>query len=73
MLWRGFGDKFLGYPLITDSVHHVSEVLKTLRFHFMPKVNDSMSLLQTQWQCLKLLEIYKETVNVFRRTKLYNL
>ena len=48
MLWRGFDDKFLGYPLITDSVHHVSEVLKTLRFHFMPKVNDSMSLLQTQ-------------------------
>ena len=33
MLQRGFDDKFLGHPLITDSVHHASEVLKTLRFH----------------------------------------
>ena len=24
MLRRGFDDKFLGYPLITDSVHHAS-------------------------------------------------
>ena len=48
MLQRGFDDKFLGYPLITDSVHHASEVLKTLRFaYFMLKVNDSMSLLQS--------------------------
>ena len=47
MLRRGFDDKFLGYPLITDSVHHASEVLKTLRFPYMPKVNDSTSLLQT--------------------------
>ena len=47
MLRRGFDDKFLGYPLITDSVHHASEVLKTLRFAYMPKVNDSMSLLQS--------------------------
>ena len=40
MLRGGFNDNFLGHCLITDSVRHVGEVLKTLRFHYMPKVED---------------------------------
>ena len=40
MLQGGFNDNFSGLPLITDSVRHVCEVLKTLRFHYMPKVED---------------------------------
>ena len=40
MLPGGFNDNFLGHRLITDSVRHVGEVLKTLRFHYMPKVED---------------------------------
>ena len=40
MLQGGFNDNFSGLPLITDSVCRVGEVLKTLRFHYMPKVED---------------------------------
>ena len=40
ILLLGFDDNFSGYPLITDSVCHVGKVLKALRFHYMPKVDD---------------------------------
>ena len=52
---------------ICDSVHHAGKVLKTLNFHYMPKVDDWVYFKARQ--CLKLLEIYKETFYAFRWTK----
>ena len=40
MLREGFDDNFSGHPLITDSVGDAGELLKTLRFHYLPKVKD---------------------------------
>ena len=40
MLRGGFDDNFSGYPLITHSVRHAGEVLKTLRFHYIPTFDD---------------------------------
>ena len=52
---------------ICDSVHHAGKVLKTLNFHYMFKVDDWVYFKARQ--CLKLLEIYKETFYAFRWTK----
>ena len=54
---------------ISDSERHAGEVLKTLKFHYIPKVDNKLSLLQTK-AMFKILEInYKETFYAFRRTK----
>ena len=53
---------------ISDSVHHAGKLLKSLRFHYTPKVDDWVYFKPRQ--CLKLLEIYNETFYAFRQTKL---
>ena len=58
--------------LKTDSVRHAGEVLKTMRIHKIPKVDDWYESTSKQLQCLKSLEIFKEEFYVFRRIKSEN-
>ena len=70
MLRGGFDENVSGYSLyvslMTDSVRDTNEELKTLRLHFIQRSTSNPR------QCLKSLEIPKETVYVFRRTKSTN-
>ena len=58
--------------LKTDSVRHAGEVLKTMRIHKIPKVDDWYECTSKQLQSLKSLEIFKEEFYVFRRIKSEN-
>ena len=70
MLGGGFDENVSGYPLyvslMTDSVRHANEELKTLRLHFIQRSTSNPR------QCLKSLENPKETFYVFGRTKSTN-
>ena len=53
------------FPLVTDSVSHAGKELKTLPIRHVPCAPGRRCLTSNPRQCLKSLEISKETVCVF--------